>query len=96
MQYSLTLFTTLLFFLIGGFIIPFGDTITLNEGNYKGTLTPISGLTSQYTTNNYGGYGANINRKMLPEIVSMLYFDSPYTIKTYPMFNSFYNLKVKN
>ncbi|MFA6705547.1 MAG: CPBP family intramembrane glutamic endopeptidase [Bacteroidales bacterium] len=82
-------------FLIGGFIIPFGDTITLNEGNYKGTLTPISGLTSQYTTNNYGGYGANINRKMLPEIVSMLYFDSPYTIKTYPMFYSFYNLKVK-
>lgn len=82
-------------FLIGGFIIPFGDTITLNEGNYKGTLTPISGLNSKYSNNAYGGYGANINRKMLPEIVSMLYFDSPYTIKTYPMFYSFYDLKVK-
>ncbi|MBP6428891.1 MAG: CPBP family intramembrane metalloprotease [Bacteroidales bacterium] len=81
--------------LLGGFIIPFGDTITLNEGNYKGTLTPVSGLSTQYKTDTYGGYSANIHKKMLPEIISMLDFDGKYPIKTYPKGYSFYNLNVK-
>lgn len=81
--------------LLGGFIIPFGDVITLNEGNYNGTLTPVSGLSTQYKTDTYGGYSANIHRKMLPEIIYMIDFDGKYPIKTYPKGYSFYNLNVK-
>lgn len=81
--------------LIGGFIIPFGDTITLDEGNYKGSLRPVSGLVSTDRVSNYGGYSANIQKKFLPEIISMLESDNDYEIKTYPNGYSFYTLDVK-
>ena len=81
--------------LLGGFIIPFGNSIILNEGNYEGSLKPVSGLYSKKGTDNYGGYSANISKTMLPEIISMLEFDSDYKIKTYPKGYSFYNLEVK-
>ncbi|MCK9163647.1 MAG: CPBP family intramembrane metalloprotease [Bacteroidales bacterium] len=81
--------------LLGGFIIPFGNSIILNEGNYEGCLKPVSGLYSKKGTDNYGGYSANISKTMLPEIISMLEFDSDYKIKTYPKGYSFYNLEVK-
>ena len=58
--------------LIGGFIIPFGDTITLDEGNYKGKPRPVSGLVGTDRSKYYGGYSANIQKKFLPEIISML------------------------
>ncbi|MBP1630807.1 MAG: putative transrane protein of unknown function [Bacteroidetes bacterium] len=82
--------------LLGGFIIPYGTTITLNEGNYKGTLTPVSGLFSHKGADYYGGYSASINRTLLPKIVASLNFDSDFEIKTYPSTYSFYNLKVEN
>lgn len=81
--------------LIGGFIIPFGDTITLDEGNYKGSLRPVSGLVSTDGVSTYGGYSANIQKKFLPEIISMLESDNDYQIKTYPKGYSFYSLDVK-
>ncbi|MFA6201069.1 MAG: CPBP family intramembrane glutamic endopeptidase [Bacteroidales bacterium] len=82
--------------LIGGFIIPFGSTVNLNEGNYTGTLTPVSGLYSQTKCDSYGGYSANIHRSMLPEIIALLNFDSELEIKTFPNGYRFYNLNVKN
>ncbi len=81
--------------LIGGLILPFGSEVHINNGNYKGVLKPVTGLYSTSNTDNYGGYSVNLHRKMLPELISMLNFDSPYEIKTYPKTYNFYNLNVK-
>ena len=81
--------------LIGGLILPFGSEVHINNGNYKGVLKPVTGLYSTSNTDNYGGYSVNLHRKMLPELISILNFDSPYEIKTYPKTYNFYNLNVK-
>lgn len=81
--------------LIGGLILPFGSEVHINNGNYKGVLKPVTGLYSTSNTDNYGGYSVNLHRKMLPELISILNFDSPYEIKTYPKSYNFYNLNVK-
>lgn len=80
---------------LGGFIIPFGEEIVLNDGNYKGKLTPVSGLYSSDNTNIRGFKTTNIYRKSLPQIASSLIdnnFDFQY--KTYPMGYNLYNLNV--
>lgn len=82
--------------LIGGLILPFGSEVHINNGNYKGVLKPVTGLYSTSNTDNYGGYSVNLHRKMLPELISILNFDSPYEIKTYPKSYCFYDLKVKS
>ena len=81
--------------LIGGLILPFGSEVKINKGDYKGVLKPVTGLYSTSNTDNYGGYSVNLHRKMLPELISILNFDSPYEIKTYPKTYNFYNLNVK-
>lgn len=81
--------------LIGGLILPFGSEVQINNGDYQGVLKPVTGLYSTSNTDNYGGYSVNLHRKMLPELISMLNFDSPYEIKTYPKSYNFYNLNVK-
>lgn len=81
--------------LIGGLILPFASEVKINNGDYKGVLKPVTGLYSTSNTDNYGGYSVNLHRKMLPELISMLNFDSPYEIKTYPKTYNFYNLNVK-
>ena len=81
--------------LIGGLILPFGSEVKINNGDYQGVLKPVTGLYSTSNTDNYGGYSVNLHRKMLPELISMLNFDSPYEIKTYPKSYNFYNLNVK-
>lgn len=81
--------------LIGGLILPFGSEVQINNGDYQGVLKPVTGLYSTSNTDNYGGYSVNLHRKMLPELISMLNFDSPYEIKTYPKTYNFYNLNVK-
>lgn len=81
--------------LIGGLILPFGSEVKINNGDYKGVLKPVTGLYSTSNTDNYGGYSVNLHRKMLPELISILNFDSPYEIKTYPKTYNFYNLNVK-
>lgn len=81
--------------LIGGLILPFGSEVQINNGDYQGVLKPVTGLYSTSNTDNYGGYSVNLHRKMLPELISKLNFDSPYEIKTYPKSYNFYNLNVK-
>ncbi|MDD3724937.1 MAG: CPBP family intramembrane metalloprotease [Bacteroidales bacterium] len=81
--------------LIGGLILPFGSEVQINNGDYQGVLKPVTGLYSTSNTDNYGGYSVNLHRKMLPELISILNFDSPYEIKTYPKTYNFYNLNVK-
>lgn len=82
--------------LLGGFIIPFGENIVLNDGNYNGKLTPVSGLCSYSDSiNMIGGKTTNIYRKSLPQIASSLIdnnFDFQY--KTYPIGYNLYNLNV--
>ena len=81
--------------LIGGLILPFGSEVKINNGDYQGVLKPVTGLYSTSNTDKYGGYSVNLHRKMLPEIIAKLNFDSPYEIKTYPKTYNFYNLNVK-
>ncbi len=77
-------------------IIPFGSTIELNEGNYKGTLKPVSGLIIKTDHNQYGGYSAKIHRKLITEIVKDLNFDSPYEYSSLLTDYRFYTLDVEN
>jgi membrane protease YdiL (CAAX protease family) len=82
--------------LLGGFIIPYGGEIVLNDGNYTGKLNSVSGLYSYSdSVNMIGGKTTNIYRKTLPQIASSLIdnnFDFQY--KTYPKDYSLYNLNV--
>lgn len=81
--------------LLGGFIIPFGEEIVLNDGNYNGKLTPISGLYSSDSINMIGGKTTDIYRKSLPKIASSLIENNfDYQYKTYPKDYNLYNLNV--
>lgn len=84
---------TLMF--LGGFIIPFGSEITLNQGNYTGKLTPVSGLYSSDNATIIGFKTTIIYRKSLSQIASSLIDKNIYyQYKTYPIGYNFYNLKV--
>lgn len=84
---------TLMF--LGGFIIPFGTEITLNQGNYTGKITPVSGLYSSDNATIMGGETTIIYRKSLPQIASRIIDkDFDYQYKTYPAGYNFYNLNV--
>lgn len=80
--------------LLGGFIIPYGTTITLNEGNYKGTLTPVSGLYSSDSITMIGGKKTECYRYLIPEIVSTINYNTELETKTFPSSFNFYNLSV--
>ncbi len=81
--------------LLGGFIIPFGAEITLNEGNYTGKLTPVSGLNASNRTTTIGGDTTKFYRDLLPSIATnIIDKNTDYQFKTYPKGYNFYNLKV--
>ena len=81
--------------LLGGFIIPFGTEITLNQGNYTGKLTPVSGLYSSDNATIIGFKTTIIYRKSLSQIASSLIDKNiDYQYKTYPLGYNFYNFKV--
>lgn len=80
---------------LGGFIIPFGSEINLNQGNYTGKLTPVSGLNASNRTTTIGGDTTEFYRDLLPSIASSLIDNNfDYQYKTYPKGYNFYNLKV--
>ena len=79
----------------GGFIIPYGSSIALNGGNYKGNLIPVSGLSFSFKDESIGNKTIECNRKVLSRVASSLIkLNSDFETKTYTNGINFYNLNI--
>ncbi|MFA6806930.1 MAG: CPBP family intramembrane glutamic endopeptidase [Bacteroidales bacterium] len=84
-----------LLLLLSGFIISFGGTTPIEDSNYKGTLTGVSGFYSTDTPDIIGDKTIEIHKKSLAQIASYLIENKlDYQFKTYPKNNSFSNLNI--
>ena len=92
LAHSLYNFILLLF---SGFIISFGGTTYIEDSNYKGTLSGVSGFYSTDSPDIIFGKRIEIYKASLAKIASYLIENKlDYQFKTYPKDNSVFNLNI--